>query len=79
MNLSSRAIKQEEAPEVKKIKTDPELDALDQKMKEQNQVMFKYRDRLRDNLTKSQLTQLLVYNDQEVPAGEDRVSHTLLF
>lgn len=75
VNLSPRAIKQEEVPEVKKIKTDPELDALNQKMKEQNQIIFKYRDRLRDNLTKTQLTQLLVYNNQEVPAGEDRVSH----
>lgn len=77
-SLSHRAIKQEDVPEVKKIKTDPELDAVEQQMREQNKIIYKYRDLLRDNLTKNQMIELLTYNDQEVPAGEDRV-RILLF
>lgn len=42
-------------------------------MKEQNQIMFKYRDQLKKYLNKSQMAELLEYNGQEVPAGEERV------
>lgn len=76
-NLFFRAIKQEDVPDLKKVKTEDEADggSVDEnKMKEQNQIMFKYRDQLKRNLTKSQLTDLLIYNNQQVPVGEERVS-----
>ena len=41
-------------------------------MKKQNELMFKYRDNLKD-LSKSELHDLLEYNDQEIPEGEERV------
>lgn len=77
-SLRSRAIKQEDVPDSKRIKTEPEADdGLDKTMKEQNQIMFKYRDSLKKYLTKNQLAELLEYNHQEVPPGEDRVSISL--
>lgn len=69
-------------PDTKRIKTETEVataataadDGLEKTMKEQNKIMFKYRDSLKKYLTKNQLAELLQYNQQEVPPGEDRVN-----
>uniref|UniRef100_A0A1Y1KWX6 Poly [ADP-ribose] polymerase n=1 Tax=Photinus pyralis TaxID=7054 RepID=A0A1Y1KWX6_PHOPY len=68
------AIKQEEMPE-KKLKVEDEVDAsedsgLEKKLKEQNIIMFKYRDKLKE-LPKKDLKELLEFNDQAVPPGVD--------
>ena len=72
-----RPIKQEEVP-VKKLKSENSGDEFTEKesklYSEQNKIMYKYRDQLEKNLTKNELTELLQYNDQDVPAGQDRVS-----
>lgn len=36
--------------------------------------MWKYRDELKNNLSKSELQSLLLANDQKVPKGESNVS-----
>lgn len=43
------------------------------KCREQNKIMFKYRDVLKANLNKKQLVEILKYNKQEIPAGEETV------
>jgi hypothetical protein len=43
------------------------------KIKEQNKLMYKYRDQLKKVLKKKDLQYLLEYNDQDIPSGEDRV------
>lgn len=73
-------VKTEDLPPVKKLKEEPkdEVDKAEDSKKEkdlqdQNKIMYKYRDSLKDKLKKSELISLLEYNEQEVPAGEDRV------
>lgn len=41
--------------------------------KRQNKLMFKYRDQLKNNLNKNELTELLAFNRQEVPVGIEEV------
>uniref|UniRef100_A0A2Z5U1X2 Poly [ADP-ribose] polymerase n=1 Tax=Reticulitermes speratus TaxID=60591 RepID=A0A2Z5U1X2_9NEOP len=52
----------------KKMKSDKE-----DKIKEQNKLMYKYRDQLKKVLKKKDLQYLLEYNDQDIPSGEDRM------
>lgn len=59
---SEKKIKKEEKEENK-------ID--DKELKKQNDMMFKYRDSL-TQLTRTQLTELFKFNDQEDPAGVDR-------
>ncbi|PNF21175.1 Poly [ADP-ribose] polymerase [Cryptotermes secundus] len=42
-------------------------------IREQSKIMYKYRDQLKKELRKSDLQDLLEYNDQEVPVGEERM------
>uniref|UniRef100_A0A7R8Z663 Poly [ADP-ribose] polymerase n=1 Tax=Timema douglasi TaxID=61478 RepID=A0A7R8Z663_TIMDO len=68
------------APE-KKVKTEQSYD--EGKLKEQNKIMFKYRDNLKRKLKKRDLVQLLEHNNQEVPSGEetmlDRLADNMTF
>lgn len=43
-------------------------------VQEQSKLMWKYRDELKNNLSKSELQSLLLANDQKVPKGESNVS-----
>lgn len=73
--LFCRAIKQEDAPAIKKVKTEAGGDGMSEeemKMKEENKIMYKYRDQLKQ-LSKNELIELFNYNNQETPVGEDRV------
>lgn len=56
--------------EKKEIKTET-LSVDENLLKKQNKLMFKYRDQLK-NLSKKELTDLLVYNNQDDPVGTDR-------
>lgn len=71
------AIKQEDIPDVKKLKTESEVSGLTEeqvkKYEEHTKLLFKYRDQLKD-LKKSELEELLLVNDQKVPSGADTVS-----
>ena len=42
-------------------------------LKKQNEVIFKYRDWLKKELSKKDLTLLFEFNQQETPKGEDSV------
>jgi hypothetical protein len=53
----------------KKLKRSKE----DAEIKQQSKIMYKYRDQLKKELRKNDLQDLLEYNDQDVPAGEERV------
>lgn len=64
------AIKQEDIPEVKKIKL--EDDPADKEYREQNKIMFGYRDKLK-SVSKPHLIALLEHNNQEVPEGLERI------
>lgn len=79
------AIKQEDVPE-KKIKLEDTVDGADASMeknlKEQNKLLYKYRDSLKE-LSKKDLTLLLEKNKQEVPSGIetmlDRLADVMTF
>jgi hypothetical protein len=43
------------------------------KIKEQNKLMYKYRDQLKKDIVKKDLQYLLQYNDQDMPTGENEV------
>jgi hypothetical protein len=45
----------------------------DAAVKEQSKLMYKYRDQLKKELRKSEMQDLLEYNEQDVPVGEERV------
>jgi hypothetical protein len=45
----------------------------DAAIKEQSKLMYKYRDQLKKELRKSDLQDLLEFNDQDLPVGEERV------
>lgn len=79
--LSSRAIKQETVPDIKKPKLEDTVDGNPDEaiMKEQNKIMFKYRDKLKNELRKEELTELLQYNGQEVPVGSERVTNLCFY
>lgn len=65
------AIKQENVPEIKKPKKEePSPD--EEAIKKQNDIMFKYRDKLK-NLSKRELQDLLEHNSQKLPEGIERV------
>lgn len=63
----------------KKVKEDPNAE----ERKKQNKLMFKYRDSLKNELSKKDMSALLEYNDQEIPVGEevmlDRLSDIMTF
>lgn len=65
---------------VKKIKV--EHDPLDKKYREQNQIMFNFRDKLKE-LNKNELRLLLENNNQDIPEGleslYDRISDIMTF
>lgn len=77
--LPCRAIKQESVPEVKKPKLEDTVDGNPDEaiMKEQNKIMFRYRDKLKNGLSKEELVELLQYNKQEIPVGSERVGSLL--
>jgi poly [ADP-ribose] polymerase len=60
-------------PDAKKMKTDPAEEREKEEMKKQNKKMFYYRDLLKKHCKKKELEALLEHNQQEVPAGEDRM------
>ncbi|KAK9891936.1 hypothetical protein WA026_017419 [Henosepilachna vigintioctopunctata] len=67
------AIKQEELPqELKKPKVE-ELSENEKLFNEHLTIFYKYRDLLKKKLKKAEMTELLEYNSQEIPAGEDRI------
>ncbi|CAH2012006.1 unnamed protein product [Acanthoscelides obtectus] len=71
-------IKQENIPEVKKIKTEDQVDSVkkgpeEEEYRKQNKIMFGYRDALAKHLDNKEMSYLLEYNDQEVPPGKDRI------
>lgn len=70
-----RAIKQEDVPAVKKIKTEDEVDgdSKENEYREQVKLLFTYRDKL-TTLQQSELVDLLTENNQEIPSGKDNVS-----
>jgi hypothetical protein len=45
----------------------------DAAVKEQSKLIYKYRDQLKKELRKSEMQDLLEYNEQDVPVGEERV------
>lgn len=70
------AIKQEDIPEVKKIKTEDSVDGnlkMEEEYREQNKIMFKYRDHLNEQLNKKEFHELLEYNGQESSTGKDNM------
>ncbi|XP_057662049.1 poly [ADP-ribose] polymerase [Diorhabda carinulata] len=69
------AIKQEDVPPVKKMKTEDDVDKKDNEYREQNKLMYKYRDSLDElgSKTKTVLIQLLEYNNQKPLTGKDRM------
>ena len=62
----------EEEPDAKKAKVVDEKER--EELKKQMKKIYYYRDMMERNLSKSELVELLEYNKQEVPAGNDRVS-----
>ena len=58
-------------------KEDPSSSEDDAILKKQNKMIYKFHDSLK-SLTKNQLTSLLEHNNQEIPAGIDRVCWTIL-
>lgn len=70
-----RAIKQEDVPVVKKLKTEDEVDGdpKEKEYREQVKILFNYRDKLK-KLEQSELNDLLEANGQEIPSGKDNVS-----
>ncbi|XP_045461901.1 poly [ADP-ribose] polymerase [Harmonia axyridis] len=66
------AIKQEDIPEeVKKPKLEEPTEE-EKLYKEHLTVLYKYRDQLK-KMTKGEMTDLLEYNDQEIPSGKDAI------
>ena len=59
----SKKIKKEDSEEVKKK----------EEVKKQNKKIFHYRDSLESSLKKNELQELLEYNKQEIPVGNDNV------
>jgi hypothetical protein len=53
----------------KKTKSNKEDNAI----KQQNKLIYKYRDQLKKELRKIELQELLEYNDQDIPVGDERV------
>lgn len=74
--ILNRPIKQEVIPEVKKLKTEDEVDGdpKEKEYREQVKIMFKYRDKLQ-KLEQSEWIDLLETNGQEIPSGKDNVSN----
>lgn len=71
------AIKQENVPDIKKVKSEDVVDGnsdIEKKIKKQNKTIFEYRDQLKESLKKKDLSLLLEYNNQKVPSGEEAVS-----
>nr|CAI5827669.1 unnamed protein product [Callosobruchus analis] len=71
-------IKQEDIPEVKKVKTEDEVDSAktdpeEEEYRKQNKILFGFRDALAKHLDTKEMSYLLEYNDQEVPSGRDRI------
>merc|ERR1719319_776549 len=61
-------------PDAKKRKMEVKEEPEDrEEMKKHNKKMFYYRDLLDKNLKKKELENLLEYNNQEVPVGQDRM------
>ncbi|KAJ8919846.1 hypothetical protein NQ315_006375 [Exocentrus adspersus] len=69
------AIKQEDIPEVKKVKTEDAVDGdpKEKEYREQNKILFKYRDQLDGNLDAKALAELLEDNNQKPRTGKDRM------
>ncbi|KRT82026.1 hypothetical protein AMK59_5757, partial [Oryctes borbonicus] len=76
------SIKQEDIPDGKKVKKE-EDDPLEKEIEKQNEIMFKYRDDLKQKKIKPTLQKLLTANDQAVPRGEeemlDRIADVMTF
>lgn len=73
-------------PEIKKqkIEVKDEVDAsvnvaLDKLLDEQNKEFFKIHDRLKSNLKKSELIEILEKNRQEIPVGTSEVNSLKYF
>ena len=58
----------------KKMKSDNE-----DVIKEQNKLMYKYRDQLKELISKHAMECMLEYNYQDVPSGEERVCITFCY
>lgn len=57
---------------------DSKNDIIEKQIKEQSQIIFKYRDLLKKNLKKNELQDLLEYNKQELPVGHEVVIYFFL-
>ncbi|XP_044760388.1 poly [ADP-ribose] polymerase [Coccinella septempunctata] len=66
------AIKQEDIPDVVKKPKIEEPSEEDKLYKEHLTIFYKYRDQLK-KMTKGEMTELLDYNEQEVPSGQDAI------
>ena len=51
----------------------------EKKLKEQNKILYKYKDQLKDNLNKNELIELLHFNDRSIPVGTERVKSFYFF
>lgn len=67
-------IKSEDTPDAKKPKLEPNIEAEEKekikKLKKQNDVLFKYRDHIKNEMKKADIEILLKYNKQEPVVGE---------
>ncbi|KAG5892238.1 hypothetical protein JTB14_014609 [Gonioctena quinquepunctata] len=78
-------IKEEDIPEIKKIKIEDAVDGdtKEKDYREQCKIMFKYRDKLDKYLKYPELSYLLEHNNQEVPTGKenmlDRLADNMTF
>lgn len=63
---------------MKKMKTEDEVDGdskiLENEIKKNSKIMFKYRDKLKKDLTRPQIREIIESNNQKVPAGVEDVS-----
>lgn len=65
---------------VKKIKKDDGEDAkIQEEIKKQNKIMYKYKDLVEKELSRGQIQALLEYNKQQVPSGNSNVMPQLIF
>ena len=69
-----------DGPSSKKIKKeDDEEQKKKEDIKKQNKKIFHYRDNLERSLKKNELQELLEYNKQEIPTGNDKVNVIQIF
>lgn len=65
---------------MKKIKKEDKEDLkIQEEIKKQNKILYKYKDVVERELTKGQIHTLLEYNRQQVPSGKSNVISPFVF